>query len=378
MTGRSANVTLTRRSLLAGAAALLAGATAQSRAKAGQLRLHLLGQSLIRANLCAQDWPAHTDLAAFNSHAHVTFSNLEVAIRGPREGPPTRDLDTLHVAEPAVLDCLGSLGIDLLSTANNHAFDIGTGGILGAIEALESRGMAFAGTGRDLEAARASTVVATPTGRVALVAGAAGFVREGGAASPDRAGVHELRQHGSGRGLDRADSEAMWRSIGQAAASADVVIAYLHNHYWEPENWRTADWARAFARDCIDAGADVFVSHGAPLLHGIEMYRGRPLFHGLGSFIFQTKKEPGFYGPWAWQSLIADCRFEEGRFVSAELVPVQLNATGVGGEADLDSRGRPALANGRDAEAILGRLEELAAALGHRLQHDGRIGRLSA
>ncbi|MFN3590986.1 MAG: CapA family protein [Thermaurantiacus sp.] len=367
-----------RRDVLAGSAAMLLGVAgaAHGARGGGPLRLHLLGQSLIRANLCAQDWPARAALAELNGRAHATFSNLEVAIRGPREGPPTRALDTLHVADPGVLDCLSALGIDLLSTSNNHAFDIGTGGILDAIEALEARGLAFAGTGRDLAAASAPAILQTAAGRVGLVAAAAGFVRAGGSATPGRAGVHEIRQHPDGRGLHPEDSAAMLHAIAHAGSQADVVIAYLHNHYWEPENWQTADWARAFARECIDAGAHVFVSHGAPLLHGVEMYRGRPLFHGLGSFIFQTKKEPGFYGPWAWQSILADCRFEAGRFVSAELIPVQLNATGVGGDADLETRGRPALAAGRDAEAIVARLEALSAALGHRLDHDGRVARL--
>ena len=33
--------------------------------------------------------------------------------------------------------------------------------------------------------------------------------------------------------------------------------------------------AEGEARQCIDAGACAFVSHGAPLLHGIELYLGR-------------------------------------------------------------------------------------------------------
>jgi poly-gamma-glutamate synthesis protein (capsule biosynthesis protein) len=108
------------------------------------------------------------------------------------------------------------------------------------------------------------------------------------------------------------------------------------------------------------------------------MYRGRPLFHGLGSFIFQTKKAPDFYGPHAWQSLIAELRFEDGRFAGADLIPVQLNATGLGGDSDLATRGRPALASTDEARAILDRLSELSARLGHDLQHDGQTARLLA
>lgn len=115
-----------------------------------RLQLNLLGQSLIRENICAQKWPAIEVLRQRIRSADLTFSNLEVAIRGPRAGPPTRPLETLHLADPAVIDCLQWLGIGLVSTSNNHAFDVGTGGILDTMSALDARKMPFAGTGMSL------------------------------------------------------------------------------------------------------------------------------------------------------------------------------------------------------------------------------------
>ena len=38
----------------------------------------------------------------------------------------------------------------------------------------------------------------------------------------------------------------------------------------------------------VDAGADIVVMHGAPLLHGVEIYRGRPIFYDLGNFIYNV------------------------------------------------------------------------------------------
>ncbi len=64
-------------------------------------------------------------------------------------------------------------------------------------------------------------------------------------------------------------------------------------------------WAHAL----IDSGATVYVSHGDPRLQGIEIYNGCPIFFCLGSFIFQTKTEIGFYGPEVWQSCIATLEY---------------------------------------------------------------------
>lgn len=339
------------------------------RAAERPLRVNLIGQALMRENICIQDWPGRHDLAARLALADVTLTDLEVANRGANAGKPTRGAETLHTAPPEVIDCLAALGVRLFNTAGNHAFDLNTGGILDTMAALEARGMPFAGTGKTLAAASRAARLETPGGAVALVAAAAGFVREGGAATDERPGVNEVRRGADG-GPEPADVARMLASI-RAVSGGAVVLAYLHDHWWEPENWRVPDWKRQFARACIDAGAAGFFSHGAPLLQGIESYRGRPVFHGLGSFVFQTKKDDDAYGEWAWQSLIAECVYVKGAFVEARLVPVQLYAQGMGGAGDLATRGRPRLASGAQAQAICARVMALSAELGQTLMRDG-------
>ncbi len=366
---------MSRRAILisAGATAIAGPAFAQS----GELRLAAIGQSLIRYDLRRNPWPGLAPIRERLGRCHAVFSNLEVAIRGPNEGPPTRALDTLHTADPSVIDCLREMGITALSTSNNHAFDIGTGGILDAIDALEARAMPFAGTGRDLAHAAAPGIQETPAGRFAFVAFATGFVREGGMATPERAGVNEVRRDENEAPLEE-DVARILSAISTARAAGATVLVYQHNHYWErPEIQRTPEWQRVLARRCVDAGASLFVGHGPPILHGLEMYNGAPLLYGLGSFIFQTKKDEDAYSEPNWESLIVECRFREGRFLGAEILPVALNDVGVGGMADLETRGRPTLARGARARRTLERVEALSANFGYRLDHNGRRARLS-
>jgi poly-gamma-glutamate synthesis protein (capsule biosynthesis protein) len=75
-------------------------------------------------------------------------------------------------APPDSVDELKWLGIDIVSTANNHCSDFGEGGVMTSLEYLDQFGMAHAGTGANLTEARAPGYLDTRKGRVALIAAA--------------------------------------------------------------------------------------------------------------------------------------------------------------------------------------------------------------
>ena len=349
-----------RRTLLQGVLAL---AATPAVAKPGQVQVALLGQALIEHAVTDALWPGRRALARELAKADVGFTNLETVIKGPRAGAPTREALTLHAAQPDVLEALKRLSIDLLATANNHAFDLGSGGILDTVDAIERAGLVSTGSGRDLARAAAPAFAPTPAGPVALVAVATGKVREGGAATTIRPGVNELRRDPSGLAREE-DVERVLAAIAEARRRAEVVIAYQHNHDWEPNQADVPAWQRVFARRCVEAGASVFVVHGAPLLQGIEIYDGAPLFFGLGNFVFQTEKPPGAYAAECWESVIVQASFERGRCQAFELTPIVMNEIGLGGPEDMATRGMPALASPTQARAILNRVNARSVGLG--------------
>jgi poly-gamma-glutamate synthesis protein (capsule biosynthesis protein) len=169
--------------------------------------------------------------------------------------------------------------------------------------------------------------------------------------------------------LDPDDVARMLAAIGEAAGHADVVIAYHHNHVLTDKGHRVPQWQQDLAHQCIDAGATLFVSHGAPWLLGIELYHRRPIFYDLGSLVFQTATEGGTYDASAWQSIVAECRFAGGTLNEMTLTPVQLNDQGVNG--DLATRGRPSLARDAEAAAIFDRLAALSAPFGTQFDRTG-------
>lgn len=71
--------------------------------------------------------------------------------------------------EPAAVDDLSALGIDLVTAASNHALDFGQDGLARTVAALADRDLPVAGIGESLTAAREPVYADTPAGTVGLV-----------------------------------------------------------------------------------------------------------------------------------------------------------------------------------------------------------------
>jgi poly-gamma-glutamate synthesis protein (capsule biosynthesis protein) len=300
----------------------------------------------------------------------VVLTNLETGIDAGR-GAPTRRGRFFHATSPEVLDCLEEWHFNLLALSNNHSWDFGPEGILAAIDGVEARGFVHAGTGADLTTASAPAVRVTPKGRVALVSMASGSGNGADAAATNgRPGINEVQLDPQTGEIDAAHARRVFTAVRAAASAADIVIVYQHDHYWEKDFRVTPEWKKRFARACIDAGATVFVSHGAPLLQGIELYRGRLIFYDLGSIVFHTVTPLEYYPPEVWETMIAEAEFAAGRLVSLRLRPVALNERGEGEPTAprfFQTRGLPTLATGAQGHAILDRMQRLSAGYGTRI-----------
>ncbi len=375
VSSRATNHRMARRDWLKMAAAACPGAwlahPAQAAAAGDPLRLMVAGQSLIKSDLRAHPYDGFSPVAELLAEADAAFTNLEVTIDAPGAGEPTKSGLYFHTAKPVVLDCLKALSFDLLSLSNNHAFDLGTGGMMATLREVRQRGFQAAGTGHNLDEAAQPAFFETPKGTVALVAMASSVNRDS-IATAERPGLNHLKLASRKDGtIDEADSARILRSIQQAAEHADIVLVYQHNHYWEPDNRDTPEWQRQWAHQCVDAGASLFVNHGVPLLHGIEIYRGAPIFYCLGNLVFHTHTPPGHYSDHVWESVIADLRFGANGMESMTLHPVRLTE-GIEGESFFATRGRPQLATGEQGAAILKRLAKLSEPYGTQFQFDSQ------
>jgi poly-gamma-glutamate synthesis protein (capsule biosynthesis protein) len=203
-------------------------------------------------------------------------------------------------SDPAALAALPRAGFHVVTLAGNHIYDAGTKGVLDTIAHARGVGLQTAGAGPDLAHAREPAVVERAGIRVAVLSYNCVGPRESWATSR-KAGcayVHVLTHyeldHASPGGPPRIytfaepdDIEVLGKDIRAARERADVVIVSFHKGVGHTPAV-LAMYEQPLARAAVDFGADVVFGHHAHIMRGIEVYRGRPIFHGLGNFVTAT------------------------------------------------------------------------------------------
>lgn len=356
-------------------------------AQSSTLSVTLTGQSMIRSDIRAHA-PFAVPTITSLLKGDVVFTNFEATVLDVRKGQSPKD--GRFLSPPETLEALKTFGFNLVSLSNNHAFDLKVPGIQNTLEQVKRLDLAHAGTGNTVAEAVAPGYLHTPKGTVALVSMASGLVAEGGSATAIRPGVNELRVEGNQP--NQEDAQRILQSIRDAKKQAGLVIVYEHNHVFDkpfrtimleelPERLAPPDWLKKWTHAEVDAGADIIVMHGAPLLHGVEIYRDRPIFYDLGNFIFQAPPtEILLDEPIVWESVVAYVDFQGKNLQSIKFRPIAQNKIGQG-QADthdehtnnlfLQTRGLPAPATGEQARYILERLADLSRPFGTMVEVKG-------
>ena len=167
-------------------------------AERGDLSLMLLGDVMPTRRLAVFGEERYLQLRNICIGADATFANLETSVHHYLEGHHNISGGTYMTTEPHLLEDLKWLGVNFVSTANNHAYDYGEEGILVTCRYLDAAGIVHAGSGRHLREARAPAYLDTKHGRIGLTAVTAtmpGHSVAGAQRSdtPGRAGINPLR-----------------------------------------------------------------------------------------------------------------------------------------------------------------------------------------
>jgi poly-gamma-glutamate synthesis protein (capsule biosynthesis protein) len=89
---------------------------------------------------------------------------------------------------------------------------------------------------------------------------------------------------------DENDLANLAADIAEARSNADLVFTSYH---WGDMlcAFHLSDHEKRTARWSIDNGSDLVIGHHHHALRGIEWYRGKPIFYGLGHFVFDVRLE---------------------------------------------------------------------------------------
>ncbi len=166
-------------------------------AEIGNFTIALAGDTMLTRKLTPFNEEGFLALREILRGADAAFANLEGTVHTWDEGTPGITQGTFMTTEPKLLEDLKWFGINMVSCANNHAFDYGEGGVLANIKHLDEAGLVHAGTGKNLAEARAPGYLDTPNGRIALIATTATFRQwnQAGEQRPDlrgRPGINPL------------------------------------------------------------------------------------------------------------------------------------------------------------------------------------------
>lgn len=206
--------------------------------------------------------------------------------------------------------------------------------------------------------------------------------------------------------MNQDDLRAVLRSIRNGKQYSDFMIATIHS--LEPPNALTlgnlsefpADFMIDLAHQAIDNGADAFIGHGVHVLRGLEVYKGKPIFYGLHTFVYQLNQ--GLVGlntygqenpfrtevtdaEFEWrstatygrprmsqdnlESVVAECKYDGGHLVEVRLYPLDM-----GIDAPMSQKGIPRIASPAVAARTLKKLQALSKPFGTTITIDGNVG----
>lgn len=273
-------------------------------------------------------------------NADITFVNLETPLSD------TAKRKGAFLAPTAFAAGLKWTGIDVVSTANNHALDAGAAGLKDTLASLSQVNLPAVGSGENLASARLPFI--SEKNGISL-----GFLAytmsensgDSSYAKPNRAGVMPT------------DLSLIQEDIQKLRPKVDYII--LSFHWGLNDSKKPPFWVRNLARKSIDFGADIILGHHPHFPQGIEIYKDKPIIYCLGNFIF------GHNHPYWTDNFLAKFILTPNKIKSIEILPV------AGENQDL---AQPFLLEGDSSQKILQIIQERSLSLKTKMDIVGDIG----
>jgi len=242
------------------------------------IRLVAVGDILMHQDVKAsaehapQGFPAlWADLVPLFQGADLAFGNLETPV-APTTGRP--GVPFQFNAPTTLPAALRTSGFTVLSTANNHAFDQGPGGVRETLDRLRSEQLVAVGSGEDRARAETLQIVERQGLKVAFL----GFT--------DIFNI-DLNRRATEPWVRPLDLEPALAAVREARSRADLVVVSVHwgNEYQHQPTKRQRD----IARQLVAAGCDLLLGHHPHVLQPAELIEagGRKALvaYSLGNFI---------------------------------------------------------------------------------------------
>ena len=246
--------------------------------------------------------------------ADMLFGNLECCFYQPSASISVGDEG--FFAAPEAGRALQQAGFRAVGNANNVNY--GAEAIRSSLTELEKLGIPYTGAGRNRAQARAPVIIEHEGVRY-------GFLQRTSVYWPTN---HEAGEHGPGVAALRghtayqlpiyktrqemppanrpgvppiivtwADPKYLAEYIAEIIELRKKVDVLVASQHWGLHE-EVLEYMTEIAHAVIDAGADIVIGHGPHYSLPVEIYKGKPVFYGLGSFSFHTGHGGRQHGNW--------------------------------------------------------------------------------
>lgn len=212
------------------------------------------------------------------SDADYSIVNFECPVTKGGEKPIEKCGPNLQCSEKG-MEAVKWAGFDCVTLANNHFLDYGKEGVERTLAMCDKYDIETVGGGKNLQEA-VKTLYKEIGGRILAIINCC--EHEFSIATSTTAGSNPL------------NPIQQYYAIKEARKKADYVLVIVHGGHemYQLPSPRMQETYKFF----IDVGADAVVNHHQHCFSGFEVYRGKPIFYGLGNFCFDWKNR--YSGIW--------------------------------------------------------------------------------
>ncbi len=242
-----------------------------------------------------------------NDSADIVFANLECQVSDQQGETGHPKFNLIFTAPPEAITTLLGSGIDIVSTANNHAVDYGIDALLETIERLEKANIRFVGTSKDKETLFQPLILEKNNIKFAIFA-VSSFVN--------------MTFKGWRNHVATPDTVELLKQLDRIRDSVDVVMMSYHGGVEYID--RPTQKVMQFAEWSVRNGVDIFLGHHPHVTYGIMQREKSIIVHSLGNFIFF---QPQHY--WTQRSygvrFLIQKKGTETTFSLEKLIPVNVS-----------------------------------------------------
>lgn len=197
-------------------------------------------------------------------------------------GSPIRKCGPALKGHRESVDAIKYAGFGVCTLANNHILDQGEKCCMDTMALLADAGIDTVGAGRNLAEAMQPLYINKGDDTLAIINCCE---NEFSIATDNTAGANPM------------NPIVLHKSIKEARMKADYVLVITHggHEHFQLPDMRMKEIYHFF----IDSGADAVVNHHQHCFSGSEIYNGKPIFYGLGNFLFDFptyRNSPWNYG----------------------------------------------------------------------------------